>query len=436
MDSTGKMKAYTIIAIILTAAGIALAAVNILWGAIPCGIAAIFLMLLNLKYFRRSKANLITVMKAVENNDHTFYLKEGNIINGNNEYNSTLNQIKRLIRATQDEVRAHEIFLAKIIEQVPTGIIITVSGGTVRFINHAALSYLSLPILSHLHRIRQVYPELYSAIKEMKNNESRSISIQTEKAISQLVIKTTFSTLRSDAVQIITINDINTELERQETDSWIALIRVMTHEIMNSVAPIHSISEMLMLNQKENKENTEADTMSIEAIRTIRDTSENLIRFVDDYRKFSSVPQPQLSQIRLIPVINHTIRLFDKILSSNSITLTTELSESTNEIMADKNLLMQVLQNLIKNAIEATPKGGTITITTGMNDRQRPFISIFNSGTPIPEDIRPMIFIPFFTTKEGGNGIGLSLSRYIMRLHGGNLRYSARQDGSAFVLEF
>lgn len=423
------MKIYLILSIALITAAITLAAMGFIWGAILCGLLASLLMMRSYKVFRKSQQNIITVLKAVENNDHTFYLKENNGESSNKGFNQTLNQIKHLIQETQKEVRDQELFLSQIIEQVPTGIIIMNEEGSVRFINQSALTYLSLPVITHLYRIRQVYPELYDAIIECPENESKSVVIQTEKEIQQLIVEKSHTSLASEVVTVITINDFNSELEQRETDSWISLIRVMTHEIMNSIAPIRSISEILL--SQEQNQNEEI----YPAIKTIHDTSDRLIRFVDDYRKFSSVPQPQPSELLLEPLIAESAALIMGDLKAKSIALNIDLSAEVEVISADKNLMMQVLQNLLKNALEATPEGGIIEITSGRTVSKKLFIQIFNSGEPIADDVRPYIFIPFFSTKAGGSGIGLSLSRYIMRLHGGNLRYVSHPKGSSFLLE-
>lgn len=423
------MKIYLILSIALITAAITLAAMGFIWGAILCGLLASLLMMRSYKVFRKSQQNIITVLKAVENNDHTFYLKENNGESSNKGFNQTLNQIKHLIQETQKEVRDQELFLSQIIEQVPTGIIIMNEEGSVRFINQSALTYLSLPVITHLHRIHQVYPELYDTIIECPENESKSVVIQTEKEIQQLIVEKSHTSLASEVVTVITINDFNSELEQRETDSWISLIRVMTHEIMNSIAPIRSISEILL--SQEQHQNEEI----YPAIKTIHDTSDRLIRFVDDYRKFSSVPQPQPSELLLELLIAESAALIMGDLKAKSIALNIDLSAEVEVISADKNLMMQVLQNLLKNALEATPEGGIIEITSGRTVSKKLFIQIFNSGEPIADDVRPYIFIPFFSTKAGGSGIGLSLSRYIMRLHGGNLRYVSHPKGSSFLLE-
>ena len=419
---------YTFIGILLLAVAIILAFQGILWGAVLCGIGVAGMMVYGMFAFRRSKANVVTVLKAVQNQDFSFSLKDDDT-----GINRTLNQIKDHIRRIQKEVVDRELFLSIIIDRVPTGVIITTTEGTVRFINHAALTLLGLPVLTHLHRLRQVYPELYETLaapRPPKGGEGTAgeVTLQTEKEVRELTVEQTVAELLDGSARIITLNDTGSRLDQKETDSWMSLIRVMTHEIMNSIAPIRSISEVLLDELK--------DPVTHQAVQSIHDTSDNLIRFVEDYRKFSSVPQPQPEAIELEPFFKQATTLFDPELWERSIALRIEFREGVMEVRADSSLLMQVLINLLKNALQAVPEGGEIALTSDMGSAGRPILLVYNSGAPIPEEIRPYIFVPFFTTKEGGSGIGLSLSRYIMRLHGGNLRYLPGKEGATFVLEF
>lgn len=416
---------YTTLSILLIASSIALAFIGYLWAAVGCGVVSVLLVLRSHRALRRSKANIATVLMAIKNDDHTFSLKGDSM-----GVNQTLNQIKALIQKTKKEVRDQERFLSIIIDQVPTGIIISTPDGTVRCVNHAALRHLSLPVLSHLHRIRQLYPELFSTLCEMKDSDRRSIVIQTAKDVEQLTLERTSVELASGLAHIFTINDINNQLDQRETDSWISLIRVMTHEIMNSIAPIRSISEVLL-----DADDT-WDDAARSAVQTIHDTSDHLIRFVEDYRQFSAVPTPILSPIEPEPLLQQVGQMMSTDMRRKEISLTIDTSRCDDTLSADRHLLMQVLQNLLKNAIDATPLGGEIIITADTGSSGRAIINVYNSGSPIPDDVRRYIFIPFFSTKEGGSGIGLSLSRYIMRLHGGNLRYRPEAHGSTFVIEF
>ena len=424
---------YLILCFVFTVASIALATFGHLWAAGACGAFALAITVRLYRAVQRSRANILTVLQAIENNDHTYYLSENGTWDSDSRFNETLNRIKHIIRTAREEVRQNELFLTRIIEQVPTGIIITTPQGAVKFVNRAALRHLSLPVVTHLHRIGQVYPELFDLLSSMKDDDSRSFTIHTEKETRSLVFERTTIAIATGLVHIYSIQDIEDELVRRETDSWMSLIRVMTHEIMNSIAPIRSVSEVLLSDMRETKTEDEA---TIQAIETIHDTSEGLIRFVEDYRKFSAVPQPQPSEVDVRRLIGQAVLLKESDFRDRRIVVEVAVSDELSTLTADTNLIMQVLHNLLKNALEATPPDGKVRITAQLNLSRRPAIEVFNTGTLIPDEVKDYIFVPFFTTKDGGSGIGLSLSRYIMRLHGGNLRYRPHADGVVFAMEF
>lgn len=416
---------YTIFSILLAAAALVLAYMGYLWGAIVAWAVAAVLIARQYQLLRCGRESISIVLKAIRNGDYTFSLK-----NDGTGVNQSLNQIKLLVQDARREVEAQEKFLSVIIECVATGVIIIASDGFVRFINRAALSYLSLPALTHTDRLRQLYPELFAVLRATRSNEIKTITIQTEKESLQLAVQLRAVALASGEMQVITLNDINSQLDQKETDSWISLIRVMTHEIMNSVAPIRSIAEVLL-----NAEEPFSDATR-KAIQTIHGTSDTLIRFVEDYRKFSAVPPPRRAPVEVAPLLQQAVTLIARDAEAKRISVDVNLSLGDHSIVADQSLLLQVLHNLLKNAVEATPEGGAIAITSALTRQGRPSLRVYNSGAPIDAATRPYIFIPFFTTKQGGSGIGLSLSRYIMRLHGGNLTYQPQPAGSVFVVEF
>jgi len=240
--------------------------------------------------------------------------------------------------------------------------------------------------------------------------------------------------LKNGQMKVITLNNIGNELETKEMESWIRLIRVMTHEIMNSIAPITSLSETLLSLHKnpvagESDETLKSNT--IEAFETIHTTARGLLSFVDSYRKFTGIPKPVIQAFPLKPFIEKVLHLERKVLKEKNIHLQLIFDDAGIELLADEMLVMQVLVNLMKNAIEAivSTENGQIIIHTHKRTAGQVAIDICNTGKPILQDVLPNIFIPFFTTKETGTGIGLSVSRYIMRLHGGKLTHSTSPEG-------
>jgi signal transduction histidine kinase len=229
-------------------------------------------------------------------------------------------------------------------------------------------------------------------------------------------------------MRLISLNSIGNELESKEIESWIRLIRVMTHEIMNSIAPITSLSDTLLgILRSGSADGENLRKTTVEAFETINTTAKGLSIFVESYRKFTAIPQPALQSFPARELVEQAVNLLMQPTAEKNICI--QVSSSDVSLHADKNLIMQVLVNIIKNAIEATSENGEIQINMTQQRGGKSVIEIANTGEPIPKDILPLIFIPFFTTKDKGSGVGLSVSRYIMRLHGGNLLHSVSAEG-------
>lgn len=416
---------YTVWSLVLSAAAVVLAYEGHLAYAGAAWATAGGLAARQLYLAARGKRNVKIVLKAIRNKDYSFSLRRD--ASGVNE---SLNRIKEVVQEAGREIRAREEFLSVVIERVPTGVIIASGDGFVRYSNRAALAYLSLPALTHMNKIRQLYPALSAVLETLASNESRTAAIETEKESRQILVQRITIALDSHETHIITLNDIKAPLDQRETDSWISLIRVMTHEIMNSVAPIRSIAEVLI------ERDSALTPPAAKAVATIYSTSDSLLRFVADYRKFSAVPQPKLAAVAVDTLLAQATTRVASEASARGINISSEIGSSVSTLYADGGLILQVLHNLLKNAVEATPARGTITIAASLARTGRPQISVYNSGEAIDAQIRPYIFTPFFSTKPDGSGIGLSLSRYIMRLHGGNLTYHPMRLGSRFDLEF
>lgn len=227
------------------------------------------------------------------------------------------------------------------------------------------------------------------------------------------------------------MNDINSELNEKEIDSWIRLTRVLTHEIMNSVTPITSLSETLI--QRADTENEEIR----QGLQTISHTGKGLLTFVDSYRKFTRIPTPQPSLFYVKGFAERMTELARHQEPSSHITIRTHVTPSDLLLYADENLIAQVVINILKNAIQAigTQPGGEILLNAYSNEQKEVILEITNNGPPIPEEIAHHIFVPFFTTKEGGSGIGLSVSRQIIRLSGGSIELHSGRE-TKFVLMF
>jgi len=405
------------------------------------GAACLFLVIyslycLNLHYKKFNK-NILFLLNAMENGDYSFHFSEVRLSGREKELNMMLNRIKEMLAKTRKEVIENENFLSMIIESVSTGIMILDKKNNIKSVNQAALQMLGLRIFTHLKQLSVVdesFPELFSNLKQGDNTQ---VKIINEREEIQISLRLSNIALKRGDMKVITLSNIGNELEAKEMESWIRLIRVMTHEIMNSIAPITSLSETLLSSYKQSDHvEDNRDKNTIKALETINGTAKGLISFVETYRKFTAVPKPQCISFNLLTLIEDVIQLESFQIKEKGIDIQIEGCGTVLKVDADYSQIRQVLVNLIKNAIEAIEpdKQGEIKIV--ISDEERVKIDICNNGSPIPEEIVPHIFIPFFTTKDSGSGIGLSVSRYIMRLHGGNLKYHASGSWTVFSIDF
>lgn len=397
------------------------------------------LSLMNTSY-KKFNTNILFLLNALDNGDYSFHFSETKLSRREQELNIMLNRIKEILSNARKGVIENETFLGIILESVSTGIIIVDDRGVIQKANQPALSILGLPNFSHLNQLRSINNEFPLIFKKLKINENIQVKIPNEREEQQVSVHASEIKLNRGMMRILTLNNIGNELESKEMESWIRLIRVMTHEIMNSVAPITSLSEtmLFLLRSPEDMDSKQLKENTLEAMETIHTTAKGLMNFVESYRKFTAVPQPIKRDFSLKELIDNNVKLFDSLIREKQIDLSVTFSNSSEILNADKNLVNQVLVNLIKNAIEAVqPITGKVSIRVSPTIGGQTVIHVKNNGTPIPEEVLPHIFIPFFTTKSDGSGIGLSISRYIMRLHGGKLIHSLSPEGeTAFSMVF
>lgn len=329
--------------------------------------------------------------------------------------NRSLNRLRSIFEAEKSDIRERERYFGIMLDHVQSGVIV-IDGDKIDYSNVIARGFLGMSDISSLRQIERISPELANAFRSASKAESKA-SFVSERGTVQFSISACTAGLHGKDVSIVTFNDITREMENNESESWTRLIRVLTHEIMNTVTPIASLSSALSQN---------LDSYSAEDIRsalgTIASSSEGLISFVQSYRSLTHISAPVRKAFYLKDLVNDSVNIAKANWPSVNV-LYRELSSDV-ILYADYGQMSQVLNNLIKNAVQAG--AGNVSITASIDKREQTVIDIANDGEPISASGQEQLFVPFYTTKgTSGTGVGLSLCRQIVRLNGGTIKLSS-----------
>lgn len=351
------------------------------------------------RHYHRNIKKVTFLFDAIDNGDFSFNFPTEKGVKEDKILHKSLNRIKLFLQHTREEQMDREKYYEQILNAVDTGILVVDSHDNILQHNQAALRLLDTDVLTHMNQVKGKLKDEHLAKHE------------------------TQAMLKDKRVRIIALSDVSHELSNQEVDSWIKLIRVLTHEIMNTITPVTSLSETLLTRVTEDKDLKQG-------LETIHKTGTELLAFVNNYRRFTHVPQPQPALFYVEPFLERMALLCNH---------EVEISVSPNDLLAyaDESLLSHVVTNLLKNAVEAfkeKEKLSFIRLQAYANAQESIIIDVSNNAGLIPEDVASHIFIPFFTTKPEGSGIGLSLSRQIMRVSGGSL--SLHQDKAQRITTF
>ena len=368
------------------------------------------------RHYRRNIKKVTFLFDAIDNGDFSFNFPTEKGFKEDKILHKSLNRIKLFLQHTREEQMDREKYYEQILNAVDTGILVVDSHDNILQHNQAALRLLDTDVLTHMNQVK-------GKLKD-----------------EHLAKHKTQAMLKDKHVRIIALSDVSHELSNQEVDSWIKLIRVLTHEIMNTITPVTSLSETLLTRVTEDKDLKQG-------LETIHKTGTELLAFVNNYRRFTHVPQPQPALFYVEPFLERMA-----ILCNHEV----EISVTPKDLLVytDESLLSHVVTNLLKNAVEAfkekeredkqecrsadlqsaASKKAFIRLKAYANTQESIIIDVSNNAGLIPEDVASHIFIPFFTTKPEGSGIGLSLSRQIMRVSGGSL--SLHQDKAHGITTF
>lgn len=368
------------------------------------------------------------MLDALEDNETNFRFGEGGL--GSRKINHTLNRIRTIFQKETANIREQEEYYGQMLDQAKTGIVVVESGtDSVLYTNRQSLTLLGISSLSTLRQLDIVSPALRSAFEKAEEGSGQKASVYSESSLTNISLTATSAHIGGKDVKIIAVNDISETIEENESESWTRLIRVLTHEIMNTVTPIASLSEAL--SEYAGTITPPADGPDLKAgLDTIASSSRGLIKFVNSYRDLTHIAVPVRKAFFARNLAARVIDLSQSALTSSG--AEAEFVEKTEDVLlyADENQISQILINLVKNAIQAGARH--IIISAELDKKDNAVINVSNDGQPISVASQEEIFIPFFTTKQDGSGIGLSLSRQIMRMHGGTLRLS-RSDNEATV---
>lgn len=369
---------------------------------------------------------------------------------------SSLNQLKVTLNEVIDDfktVRAEKEesyhYLQTVIQHIGIALIAYRSDGHIEMTNNATKRLFQLRNLNNIRQLENISSDLVQKLLTIRHGENALVQIREKDDLLQLSIYGTEFKIHNRNIMLISIKNIQHELDEKEMESWQKLIRVLTHEIMNSITPISSLSSTVrhliqdLIDRTEIKQLPEEEKEDIEeigkALVTIHKRTEGLIHFVDTYRNLTRIPQPNFSIFPVKQLLQNIYELHRNELEAAGISCTLESEPASLELSADEQLIEQVLINLMTNSIHAL-KGhpdAHISLKAGLNARGRISIQLSDNGPGILPEVIDKIFIPFFSTKPQGSGIGLSLSRQILRLHGGSINAFSEPDRETrFVLTF
>lgn len=366
------------------------------------------------------------MLDALEDKELNFRFDEERVIG--RKFNRTLNRLRNIFDKERREIIEQEKYFGLMLDHVRTGVTVVEDNGRVSYCNNTALQLLGIATLGHIRQLRTVSESLYKAFLSVTESSEERASYYNESGKMTISLTASSATIGRSKVRIIAFNDISSEIAENEQQSWTKLIRVLTHEIMNTVTPIASLSDTMLQLEGMNDEIRNG-------LDTISQSTKGLIRFVESYRNLTRVAAPVKKAFYLREAVERVINLTrEEALISGSACSYLEKSDDI-ILYADEGQITQILINLVKNAIQADAR--QIAITAEINQYEHIIINVTNDGRPISRESQEEIFVPFFTTKQEGTGIGLSLSRQIMRLHNGTLNLTGSDEKqTTFTLIF
>ena len=403
-------------------------------------ISFILIVLLTVSFalwLNRTNKKLAYFFSSVRNEDTSLFFPEGVGFANEKLLHQSLNELNNKLKEARISIELQEKFYKSIMEKIRTGIISFYKNGVVEYTNPEIKRMFALEHISHINKLRIIDPKLVDILEKIESGEQKRINVKVGHNLLSLAVHSQTIIMQNREVKIVTLQDIKSELDIHEMDSWQKLIRILNHEIMNSVAPITSLSSTLSGFYKTGEENSSPDNITpriisdtIRGLNIIENHGKGLIHFVESYRSFTQLPKPEFTRVNVEEFFERIVILVNGYFDSNGFkndikpVINKNVSPGDLTLMADDKLLAQVFLNVVKNSIEAfgeIREGDAIDLNASKDSDGRVTLTVQDNGPGMDQETLEKVFVPFFTTKESGSGIGLSLSRQIIRLHNGNI---------------
>jgi two-component system nitrogen regulation sensor histidine kinase NtrY len=402
-----------------------------------CLLSIVYLTINLISYLNSTNNKIRLFFDAVSNDDSNLSFPVDKKNRSFRELYQSMNNVNKQIQQLKLKNRQQEQYFQILLEHLATGIITYNNKGFILHANSSAKKLLSAEVLTHLQQIERIDQKLFQTINNIKPFERRLIAVNSDHGEIQLSLKATSFRTNDNEMVILSIQDIKNELDEKELESWMKLIRVLMHEIMNSITPITSLSESLSNIYSHDGEpvlpehvTKKSIATTLQGLNVIKEQGRGLMSFVESYREMTRVPEPEKKFFKVADLLSRVQVLYNSFEKSDRIKLSLSLKNPDISIFADENLISQDLINLVKNALEANQDNpdGKIRIVAGIDVNNHPEICVIDNGPGIIEENLEKIFVPFFTTHKNGSGIGLSISKQIMRIHGGSLKVRSVPD--------
>lgn len=417
---------------------------NMLFAGILMGMVIIFQLSEMIRFVSQTNQKLTRFLESVKYSDFiSGFTVDNKLGKSFKDLNQAFNEVLEAFRKTRSEKEEHGQYLNTVVQQVRTGILSFDADGNVQLINTNAKRFMGILALKNIKELIPRNPRLYHAINSVDPGKSELYKSNSE---LYLTIQATQLRVRGVDVKLITLQNIQSELQKQELEAWQNLTRVLRHEIMNSITPISSLTSTLreVLDHEMEKQDDhyvlkgEGAEDLREGLSTIENRSRGLIKFIDAYREYTSLPQPKIATVRLKEMLERVAQLMKTELKKTNIDFHVACPSEYLTIQADVEMIEQVVINLLKNAIEALGETSEPRLELiGSYDDTSVKIEIIDNGSGIIKEALDHIFVPFYTTKKKGSGIGLSLSRQIMQMHNGSISVESEPDvRTVFTLRF